>query len=527
MACDIYALSGFGSPYEYPTDVFGVLSGKKKRKAKKAARKAKKKARKEARKEKRAAKKAIKKARKSGDKEALKKAKAAKKAAKKKLKANRVGLAKAFQKVGKGIGKAAKKVGQFVKKSTMLVPRSMFLLLVRLNFRGMARKFSNNQQAYNKFAKTWKKVFGGKESKLKKAIEKGKSKKALFGRKKTVGNLYSHLAELGEVLYENGYIPKSALKRLSDKNVANGLGALGFTMAAVGSAIASAMPIVKKVMAVFKKVGDMLPETADEAQGEEYEEIDEGSEVQLEEEEDEEAAEEMYEQGELTDEDLEDESAEETMTGYYLSGYEDGVIEVEDKELYGLGKGGGLFKKIGNGMKKAVSAVKNVATMIKNKRKDKKAAKKAKKADKKAAKKAKKENKKLAKQAKKQAKQTKTTPNALPPADTAKNTVSDVINKAKNTAKNVINKVAKDADEIDDDEFENGNDMSDTSKNVAAANETPKEETFWKKHKTKIIIGGAVLAVGATIFALRKQIFGGGGKSSGKGVGYISPIDLT
>lgn len=269
--CDIYQLSGLGTTTYYE-DEFGGLNGRKKRKARKAKRKEKKRLRKEGRKEKRAAKKAIKKAKKSGDKEALKKAKAAKKAAKQKINENRTGIAK-----------AAVKVANFMKKGAMLVPRSMFLLLIRLNFRGMATKFANNQNAYSKFLKTWKKVFGGKEKKLKKAVNKGRNKKALFGSKKNMGNLTADLCEIGEKLCGIGAFEKLRAKFNKlfrrDKQL-NGLDAISYdildgmselgalgepTTCAVGAAIASATPIIKKAIDIFKKVNDAIPESAKDA----------------------------------------------------------------------------------------------------------------------------------------------------------------------------------------------------------------------------------------------------------------------
>lgn len=289
--CDIYRLSGLGEVYY--EDAMGNLSGKKKRKEKKAARKA-------AKKEKKAAKKAIKAAKKSGDKEALAKAKAAKKAAKQKIQANRTGIAKAATKVGKGIAKAAKATAKFVKNSAMLVPRSMFMLLLRLNFRGMATKFAKNQNAYSKFLKTWKKVFGGKEKKLKKAIERGKNRKALFGKKKGVGNLT--LSE--EYVAIAGYLQglpvfdkiKAKMRNLFKRDrtvngcdcISNEIGSvdgLGFAAtAAVSSAVASATPIIKKAIEIFRKVNDAIPEGVKEAmqQGLSYEEVDEDEAVNYE-----------------------------------------------------------------------------------------------------------------------------------------------------------------------------------------------------------------------------------------------------
>ena len=561
--CDIYALSGLPEDdlgvteyIEQPDGGLGLLSG---RKARKAKRKARKKARKEARKEKRAAKKAIKKAKKSGDKEALKQAKAAKKAAKKKLKANRGGVAKAIRKVGKG-------VANFVKKSTMLVPRSMFLLLLRLNFRGMARKFANNQKAYDKFAKTWKKVFGGKEKKLKRAIEKGKGRKALFGSKKTVGDLAAHLNELGALLGEYGVFSrmKDKFLRLFKRDAKlNGstLGELGFTTAAIGTAIASAMPIVKKVMDVMKEVGENLPETADEAidEGLEAEEVDENTTAQVEEEDEETEEEEDEEESE---EDEEEES-EETMEGYPLRGYEDGVYEVGEMpdELGALGKG--FFKKIASAGKKVVSKIKKKKAAKKEKKAAKKAAKKQKKAAKKTAKKEKKTTRKAAKQEKKaekkaakqekkaekkaakQAKKAASTP-APAPAPTYEDPYDDMTESSTDTQqggrvvnffRNVKDKVQNNpyaSAAIDaasqqiqqrlapkDENNENFYTMDNTTTSTTSTTSTG--EGFFAKHKGKVLVGVGLLIVGVVTYAA----FSGGNTAPKTGVGSLKAIDLS
>lgn len=263
--CDIYRLSGIDV---YEEGEFGDLSGRKSRREKRAKRRA-------ARKEKRAARKAMRRAKKSGDKEAYRAAKERKKEAKKIIKENRTGIAKAMQKVGKGIA-------NFVKKSTMLVPRSMFNLLLRLNFRGMATKFANNPEAYSKFLKIWKKVFGGKEKKLRKAIEKGKNRKALFGKGKGVkgiNGLYNDYDAVAGYLCGLPVFDKirAKFRRLFQRDrQLNGsdcisskfgdIDGLGFAAtAAVSSAIASATPIIKKAIAVFNKVKDAIPENVQDA----------------------------------------------------------------------------------------------------------------------------------------------------------------------------------------------------------------------------------------------------------------------
>lgn len=561
--CDIYALSGLPEDnlgvteyIEQPDGGLGLLSG---RKARKAKRKARKKARKEARKEKRAAKKAIKKAKKSGDKEALKQAKAAKKAAKKKLKANRGGVAKAIRKVGKA-------VATFAKKSTMLVPRSMFLLLLRLNFRGMARKFANNQKAYDKFAKTWKKVFGGKEKKLKRAIEKGKGRKALFGSKKTVGDLAAHLNELGALLGEYGVFSrmKDKFLRLFKRDAKlNGstLGELGFTTAAIGTAIASAMPIVKKVMDVMKEVGENLPETADEAidEGLEAEEVDENTTAQVEEEDEETEEEEDEEESEED----EDEESEETMEGYPLRGYEDGVYEVGEMpdELGALGKG--FFKKIASAGKKVVSKIKKKKAAKKEKKAAKKAAKKQKKAAKKTAKKEKKTTRKAAKQEKKaekkaakqekkaekkaakQAKKAASTP-APAPAPTYEEPYDDMTESSTDTQQGgrVVNFFRNVKDKVQNNPYasaaidaasqqiqqrlapkDENNEKFYTMDNTTTSttSTTSTGEGFFAKNKGKVLVGVGLLIVGVVTYAA----ISGGNTAPKTGVGSLKAIDLS
>ena len=409
---DIVMLSGLGDNdreyIEQPDGGLGELNGRKKRKAKKAARKEKKKARKQARKEKRAAKKAIRKAKKSGDKEALKKAKAAKKAAKKKIKANRTGIAKAMQKVGKGIAR-------FTVATTMQLPRTMFCLLLRLNFRGLAKKLATNQKAREKFHKLWRNL-GGKTKSWEKAVEKGKNKKALFGSKKLKGYTELQLQELGAVLEEwnYGHIGEYTL---GDIFTEKQLGDLGFATTSVAAAIASATPIIKKVVEVLKEVGDHLPETADEAQSEgwDVEDVDDDYELQAEDGDIEES--EQNAQIELPSDDSEAEEVE----AEEIEEDED-EEEEEDEDVEGLGDygeilfvdslsdnlggvlGAGLFKKIASGIKKVAAKRKKKKAEKKAAKQTKKANKKAKKAAKKSAKKAKQTTKKTTKAEKKAAK---------------------------------------------------------------------------------------------------------------------------
>ena len=247
---DIIMLSGLGeNVHEYvenPDGGLGELNGRKKRKARKAARKARKAARKAARKEKKAAKKAIRKAKKSGDKAALKAAKARKKAAKKKLKANRGGIVRAVKKVGKGIAR-------FTVATSMQIPRTMFCLLLRLNFRGLAKKLANNEKAREKFKTLWRKL-GGKTKSWQKAVEKGKNKKALFGSKKLKGFTELQLKQLGAVLDEwnYGHVGEYTLGDIFTEEKLGELGVEPTTTTA--AAIASATPIIVKVVKMLAEM---------------------------------------------------------------------------------------------------------------------------------------------------------------------------------------------------------------------------------------------------------------------------------
>ena len=394
---DIIMLSGIDdeSHHEYVENsdgTVGELAGRKKRKERRAARKAKKKARKEARKEKRAAKKAIKKAKKSGDKEALKAAKARKKAAKKKIKANRTGIAKAVQKVGKGIAR-------FTVATTMQVPRTMFCLLLRLNFRGLASKLANNEKAREKMKTLWRKL-GGKTKSWQNAVEKGKNKKPLFGSKKLKGFTELQLQQLGAVLSEWGVFEGGeTLGKIFTEKELGDLGIAATTTTA--AATASATPIIIKVVKMLAEMGVKVAETAAEAKagGEDIEEVEEDVPIETPAAESEEYAEtaedEPVEPEPVETEtpsedniiDVEYQEVEEQPAEMELPEEEDIEAQAEDiplededtedfeayeiDEMEGLGTlGAGLFKRLKNGVKKVVSKVKT-------KRAAKKAAKKS------------------------------------------------------------------------------------------------------------------------------------------------------
>jgi hypothetical protein len=97
-------------------------------------------------------------------------------------------------KAGKLIGNFFKGVGKFIVKTTLAIPRGAFLLLLSLNYRGIADKNveakSNPiyKDKWNKVKEKWKKM-GGELQLLEKAIAKGGGKKPLMCSKKCKAKL--------------------------------------------------------------------------------------------------------------------------------------------------------------------------------------------------------------------------------------------------------------------------------------------------------------------------------------------------
>lgn len=568
---DIYVLSGIDEKtniyVEKEDGSLGLLNGKKK-KTKKASKKAenkkKKETRKAAKKEKKVAKKEIKQARKSGDKQALEKAKAKKKAAKETIAENRTGFAKAMVKVGKGITK-------FTTATSLFIPRKFFLLLLRLNFRGLARRLSNNQKAYSKFENVWKKLGGGTKQ-LKKSIEKGKGKKALFGKKKGVGSLESELYTLGVTLGEYG--------------VMNGLN-LGLGMepvtTSVGAAMASAAPIIAKIMNVFKQIGEFIPESADDAiaNGEEVEEVDEDQTVTydndefnnesqvvepptypVEYEEEWQDPDFSLDQSSVQENEDDDEEADEEMEGFPIKSYADGYYYIDDVvdglgQLSGKGVFKNVFKKVGGGIKKIGSKIKakkgkkdksaKTTKTTKNKKANKQATKQAskqnkqakqsekanKKANKQASKQASKQNKQATKQANEQPKQLQKEEKALTRGanfENFKNKVQDfsqseagqmIVDYGKQAAQQVIeNNLPQQTI------YESATPAQMQNQNINQ--KSMEKESFFKKHKGLVIGAGIAVLATTALIVFRKQIFGTGNSDKkndkGKSLSGLNPI---
>ena len=111
----------------------------------------------------------------------------ARKEALKQVERGKVG--KAFAKVGKAIGTGIKKVGRGIVIGVLAIPRGSYLLLMRVNYRGLATKTAVAKDN-PKYADVWKKVkekwkkLGGKVSSLESAVNKGKDKKPVLCGKK-------------------------------------------------------------------------------------------------------------------------------------------------------------------------------------------------------------------------------------------------------------------------------------------------------------------------------------------------------
>jgi len=119
----------------------------------------------------------------AAQKAALKQAKAAKKAAKGKeaKKAAKVEVKAARKAAGRTAGQVLKKGSKVVLKVAASPMRNAFLLLVKLNFANLGVKLKNAwDKAPSKLQNFWESA-GGKIEALKKAWEKGSTKKRIFG----------------------------------------------------------------------------------------------------------------------------------------------------------------------------------------------------------------------------------------------------------------------------------------------------------------------------------------------------------
>lgn len=152
-----------------------------------------------------------------------------------------------LRKLRSGIKKAVKKVSpksllKGVKAVSFVGPRKAFLLLVRLNVRGLATRLSKAPEA--KLKKLWEDKFAGKLSVLKSTINKGKKKKPLFGASKKV----KAIKGIGVVV---------------DTTNDMMIGAEPASTASLATVLAAAAPILVAVASLLK--GEGIPEVPENA----------------------------------------------------------------------------------------------------------------------------------------------------------------------------------------------------------------------------------------------------------------------
>ena len=147
-----------------------------------------------------------------------------------------------FKKLGEKIKDTVKKVGGAVKTVGLAPARGPFLVLVDVNFRGLARKLNklrtNNPGKYEDF---WHKL-GGDVDALNKAVDKGKDKKPFLGEKKKGKGV----SGATEIVYIGG---KNSIMRQDDGDY------IGFDPASITVAITSAAGIIAAVQKLFNKEG--------------------------------------------------------------------------------------------------------------------------------------------------------------------------------------------------------------------------------------------------------------------------------
>lgn len=142
-----------------------------------------------------------------------------------------------------------KKIFKAIKAVALLIPRKAFLSLVALNVRGLATRLANTPE---KEVKARWESFGGNNHVLRGAINKGKSRKALFGKKHGIKGV-SGFGSMEGI----GYVPGVGAVYLEDMNsISGGIGA-----APVAAILAAAGPILLGFLKLFKKT--KTPEVGD------------------------------------------------------------------------------------------------------------------------------------------------------------------------------------------------------------------------------------------------------------------------
>ena len=126
-----------------------------------------------------------------------------------------------------------KRGGKKLKKFALAPARGSFLLLVRLNFLGLAKKLSMAIQKNPNAVMRWWNKLGGDYSKLEKAVRIGKDK-PIFKKKS---------GKIGDVLNDN------EINELAESSLAG---------VSIAAAISSATPIIVSLSKLFKSLGIRL-----------------------------------------------------------------------------------------------------------------------------------------------------------------------------------------------------------------------------------------------------------------------------
>lgn len=151
-----------------------------------------------------------------------------------------IGKKKVFKKLADKIKKTVGNEVKFVKTVALAPARGPFLLLLDVNFRGLARKMNEvrkkNPKLYEEF---WLKL-GGKLKSLNEAVDKGAKKKPFLGERKGVSGATA-------ACYIGGV---NSICKVDDDSEA-----IGFDPATITVALTSAAAIVAAAQKLFKKEG--------------------------------------------------------------------------------------------------------------------------------------------------------------------------------------------------------------------------------------------------------------------------------
>ncbi len=176
------------------------------------------------------------------------------------------GIKRVGKKVWTGVKKVAKKVGKFIMKinpATLLL-RNAFRLLVAVNFRGLAQLLKQTPKIFDKVVNMYEKM-GGDSSKIKKAINNGSDRKALFGKSKQLKGI-----DEPDIRYVDDIHDIYNLEGIANINAGTihleGFGELGEALT-VGGAVAAGGGLAAKVFSWLKGAGKKVIDVAKKVGG--------------------------------------------------------------------------------------------------------------------------------------------------------------------------------------------------------------------------------------------------------------------